>query len=236
MKRPPDWAGTEPASVKEFLRRLPARTQKMIAPLAIDSLDAAHELRSDMAKGILNYGKSHIPGLGRAALRDIELALGFYYPDWSSLCTDYCCICNGKRDMMGQYCDRHASELESMRGSWLNFIYPKRKKGFERQKWQAQITSKAVRRWLRKRSPTIINEKDAEKWRARFHDMIDKNEHKRSFYRMWATPEIFFYEGSQHKTGHIWVDGELIKILPAAALPAMNQMKRVADRMERVTC
>jgi hypothetical protein len=237
MVRVPDWAGTNPESVDEFMSRLSAKTRKILLSAKIGSIGEATKLKIDLAKSLWYRDKRPAKGLGRASLKEIEMALGIYYPASSSLDTSRCWICNGKIGNYPSYCSKHCAELNAMKGSWQNFISPLGVKGKAEEERHSNIAEKAVRRWLKQHSPTIICEEDAKKWAGKFNALIQIKLWKRRFYREGSFQfhqwRYFFHEGSDYSVGQMWVNGELVRILPIAALPAMNQMRRVAERSGR---
>jgi hypothetical protein len=237
MERVPDWAGTPPASVDEFLFRLSTRTRNIISSFKIKSLDTAKELRIELYKNRLCDSNNHINGLGRASLKEIDMAIGIYHPPISDLDTSDCWLCNGKIGNYPNYCSKHCAYLNKMKGSWENFLIPPGMKAKAIKERRSNIVAKAVRRWLKKHKPTIISEKDAEKWAGKFNLLIEKKPWKRDFYKegsyKFYQTGYFFYEGTSYRVGNMWVNGEMVKILPSAALQAMNEMRRVAERSGR---
>lgn len=237
MERVPDWAGTPPASVDEFLSRLSTKTRKIILSFEIQSVDALWQLRRSIYKNLKCDSNKHIKGLGRASVKEIEMAIGIHAPLISDLDTSDCWLCNGKIGNKPNYCSKHCAYLNQMKGSWKNFLSPPGIKSKAMQERSGNIVAKAIRRWLKKHKPTIICEKDAQIWAYKFNVLIEKKPWKRNFYKegsyQFYKTGYFFYEGCSYNVGNMWVNGVMVKILPSAALPAMNEMRRVAERSRR---
>jgi hypothetical protein len=235
MDRVPDWAGTKPRSVEEWRSRLPARTRNSLADVDIKSLEDARQLMCDVSKDLWYETTSRVKGLGKLSIKHMEMALGIFSPEWSSLDTTGCWMCHGKNGIYPDYCSKHSARLNEMKGSWRKFISPLDKKGNQLEVWQREITQKAIRRWLKMHSPTIMNKKDAEHWCKKFDALIKSKQRKRWVYAIHNHPGCYFYEGSATKVGEVWIDGHLVKILPVGTLETMNKMRNVVEKMEKST-
>lgn len=232
MDRVPDWAGTNPNTLDEFMRRLSNRTKRLIASDKINSLDDADDLRIALSRSIWHSETFHIKGLGRAALKEIEMALGIFHPPSSDLDTSDCWLCNGKIGSSPSYCSRHCEELNHMKGAWLNVTQPPHLKGSARKSHRSKISGRVINRWLRKHSPTILSAKDAEPWIKKFGNLVAAKEWKRHIYS-YETPSHYFYEGDGLSVGQVWINGELVKIMPYGAIETMRKMMSVANRAEK---
>ena len=234
MERIPDWAGTQPQNLDEWFSRLSNRTKNLLNKFDIQCLDQAVRIRKDCAIESFFGPSKKYKGIGALALKEMEMAEGIFWPESSDLDTSDCWICNGKIGNSPNYCSRHCAYLNDMRGSWRKFINPDGIKGSAREKRHSDIIQKAVRRWLRLYKPTIMCEKDADIWVKKFDEAIRRKEWKRYFYRegysKFQNSRCFFYEGSERKVGCMWVNGEIVRILPSGALTVMNQMRKVAER------
>lgn len=230
MERIPDWAGTEPANVSDFMSRLPTRVGRIVTPL-VKTLDDARKLKHDLSMSLSFGGTSHIAGLGRSSLSQVEMALGSFDPPESDLDTSDCWMCNGKMRLSPHYCARHCEELNAMRGSWRKVWSPKGLKGRARNDHRGELTAKAINRWLRKHRPTILGEKDAQMYMDKFEKLVASKEWKRRYYAFaWRHAGYFFHEGNGRSVGKIWVNGERVNILPEGAIHAMRKLRSAADR------
>lgn len=232
MRRIPDWAGTEPRDLDEFMCRLSNKTKQAIIGDGIKSLDGADDMRIELARSLWYHRKGHIEGLGRASLKEIEMALGMFSPPLTDIDTSDCWMCNGKMGSIPSYCSRHCAELNKMKGAWRNVTAPPSLKGRSRENHRSKLSAKVINRWLRRHSPTILCDKDAEPWIKRFGNLVAAKEWKRNIYS-YATPRHYFYEGDGSSVGQVWVNGEMVKIMPYGAVETMRKMRSVANRAER---